>query len=297
MSNIVETTLTGSRLICVGFENSKNFVEKSLWLRIQEKNKIDLKFFLEKYGKLLWIKCYINNVENGIEGGRVYKNDSAGIFNIDEEVYFNTNAPKSLLPYNDETYLAIVDMAHCYKSESDCCNNFLTQANPVLSQSNPVIEETKSITTEEAKNFLDLNIQIDSTEFNPPFDYCNDYDGDEFTSEIDFIVKIVIDLYSEDPYRVKEGIRELYGIIKCRNRAREISVNEAEFNALDQAMNFFYLTHVHQKKKRDQALKIVSKHYKVSPGKIESIWNSLVNYKRHIGEAMEFKKKNYKSKS
>jgi hypothetical protein len=291
MSNIVETTLTGSRLICVGFENSKNLIVKDLWLRIEGKNKIDLKTFLEKYGNLLWIYCYNNNIQDGIEDGRIYKNDAEGIFNIDENVYFRKETVISRLAYNEETYLALINFDNCYKSEYDCRNNS-------VDQSVNVNKEEKTISTEEVTRFLDLNIQIgSSSEYNSPFDYSNDYDGDEFTSEIDLIIKIVSDLYAEDPYRVKEGIRELYGIIKCRNRAREISVNEAEFNALDQAMNFFYLTHVHQKKKRDQALKIVSKHYKVSPDKIESIWNSLVNYKRHIGEAMEFKKKNYKSKS
>jgi hypothetical protein len=131
---------------------------------------------------------------------------------------------------------------------------------------------------------------------NTPFDYCNDYDGDEFTSDIDFIVKTIIDLYSEDPYRVKEGIKEIYAIIKCRKKARELAVNEAEYNALDQAMNFMYLTHFHQRKKREQALNIVTAEYKVSRAKIESIWGSLVNYKSHFGKAIQFERKKYTRK-
>jgi hypothetical protein len=284
MSNIIETTPFNSRLICVGLENSKNLLVKDLWLRIEEKNDIDLKTYLEQIKDKLIIHCFNNNIENGIENGRIFKNDSEGILNIDEKVYFNPSNVKERTQYNEETYLAVVGLADCYKSESDCSEKVSDKSDPV--QFTP--------STSSPENWLNLNIQNDdSGKYNTFFDYANDDDSDDSITEIDFIIKTVIDLYAQDPYRLKEAIRDIYAIIKCRKRARELSVNEAEFKELDQAMNLMYLIHVYQHKKKDQALDISSKHYKVSKDKIEGIWNSLVNYQRHFSKTIQFKKKKY----
>jgi hypothetical protein len=157
------------------------------------------------------------------------------------------------------------------------------------------IEDTKTALSD-IWNSLDTSPEafVSGNSVNTSFDYANDDDSDDSITEIDFIIKTVIDLYAQDPYRLKEAIRDIYAIIKCRKRAKELSVNEAEFKELDQAMNLMYLIHYYQHKKKDQALDISSKHYKVSKTKIEGIWNSLVGYKRHFGEAIQFKKKSYK---
>jgi hypothetical protein len=285
MSNIIETIPFNSRLICVGLENSKNLIVKDLWLRIEEKNDIDLKTFFEQFKNILFIHCFNNNIENGIESGRIFKNDSEGAFNIDERVYFNPSDVKGRADYNEETYLATVGFADCYKSESDCSEKVSDKSDPVQFSSSTLSPE----------NWLNLNILNENSDnYNTPFDYANDDDSDDSITEIEFITKTVINLYAQDPYRLKEAIRDIYAIINCRKRAKDLAVNETEFNQLDQAMNLMYLIHFYQHKKKDQALDISSKHYKVSKIKIEGIWNSLVGYKRHFGEAIQFKKKSYK---
>jgi hypothetical protein len=248
----------------------------------------------KKYCEFLIITAGITEYDD-ILLALVHKTNLNGKFNVYDHLYIKKGEKRverftQMKFYNEEQSdkYWIVPEDVLYESIENILNESEGEIKTAQAKA-PVISPDKFVLPENSQDASENEIYI-----NTPFDYCNDYDGDEFDSEINFIIKIVTDLYAEDPYRVKEGIRELYGITKCRNRARQLAANDAEFNALDQAMNFFYLTHFQQKKKREQALKIVSDHYKVSSSKIESIWNSLVNYKRHIGNAMDFKKKNYK---
>lgn len=251
--------------------------------------------FLElnkKYADKLIVSLSITEHEN-IYQATIQKSDLNGKYNVNDKFYVIRGAPAerfTQLKFYHESqqekfWIVSADILH------SAIDDILRKTEEPLPNKNLTISADKFNFLQTSKETLETNGYT-----NTPFDYCNDYDGEEFTSEIDFILKAVDDLYNEDSYRVKEGIRDLSAIIKCRRKARELAVNDEEFIALDQAMNFFYLTHFYQKKKRDQALDIVTKHYGVSRDKIISIWSSLVNYKRHFGEAIEFHKKNYKRK-
>lgn len=131
---------------------------------------------------------------------------------------------------------------------------------------------------------------------NTPYDYLDEEDDDNKFDDISFILKTVEELYSIDPYKVKELVREAYGLIKCQKRAFEISHNEEEFSDLQQAINFFYLVHHYQHRKKEVAFDVVTRTYGVSKDKLESVWQSLVNYKKHFGMKIGFKKKVYRTK-
>lgn len=132
---------------------------------------------------------------------------------------------------------------------------------------------------------------------NTPFEYVNtgyDDDDDRFVDPLDHMIDTLYKLYRDDPYRVKEGIRDLYAIIRCRENLWNDSVNKAEFNELDQAMNFLYLVHHHQHYKMESALEKVSKSYPdVSRKKLLDAWNSIVAYKKNFGIKIGFQKKSY----
>jgi hypothetical protein len=129
---------------------------------------------------------------------------------------------------------------------------------------------------------------------NTPFDYSSDYDDDPETTELDFMIETFKMLYVKDVYRTKDFLREAYATICCRDRIKDISDSNEEFNDLDQALNFFHLVHTKQHKKREVALDLVSKTYKVSKYKIECVWNSYISYKAHFGKKINFIRKKYK---
>jgi hypothetical protein len=229
------TELLINEIPCLKSEKFNSLVTRNLFNFMSEKNSIDLDTFFDKFKNHLFITELIKETILDSDGclikgcnifsGRISKTDEDQKYKIHEEAYFLEEHCDMI---NLQTKNAVIKSEFICKSAEDTYDLYVAFFSKNDPSSRGQDENISNIKVNEIANpslietFNKINFNFDSEDFkyNTPYDYAKDDSGNDSISEIDFILETINILYREDSYRVKDSIRDLYAIIKCRKKAK-----------------------------------------------------------------------------